>query len=237
MASLKCSSCQIDLVIDMKNLCFYRRNDGDVLLTIMNDFMEVFKSQKKVEINTTKIESFRSAGVRQIDCRNCSSKLGSSVPYGPSGTMLFAFGPERVLLLERKLPPSSKWKFSFADACFSKICKKDGLSYVRNSSSYAAKESSLELHERRRSSRDSSSDTSNMLLHVQGGMQKLSIAAAVSHISAQNYEKMENSLSAAAKDNSDNSKNYKAISDSKAEGSWRRQPLPPPDSRSSAVKG
>jgi hypothetical protein len=148
--------------------------------------------------------------------------------------MLFAFGIERVLLLERKLPPKSKWKISFADACFSKICKKDGSSYVNrvsNSTSYAAKEPSLELHERRRSSGDTSSDTSNMLLHVQGGMQKLSIpAAAVSYNSAQYYQKMENSSSAASEDNSDISKIYRTSSDSKAEGSWRRQqPLPPPD--------
>ena len=66
MASLKCSNCQVDLVMDMENLCFYRRNDGDVLLTITNEFNNVFKSQKKVEINTTKIDNFRSANVRQI---------------------------------------------------------------------------------------------------------------------------------------------------------------------------
>ena len=145
MASLKCSSCQVVLVVDTKHLCFYRRNDGDVLFTITNEFVEEFKSQRKVEISRTQIDNFRSSNVRQMDCSSCSSKLGSSVPYGPRGTMLFAFGPERVLVLERKLPPKSKWKFSFEDAFFSKICKKDESSYVatkyysRNTSSQATK--------------------------------------------------------------------------------------------------
>ena len=44
--------------------------------------------------------------------------------------MLLAFGPERVLLLTRKLSPKSKWKYSFEDSVFSKICKKDSISYA-----------------------------------------------------------------------------------------------------------
>ncbi|XP_065649354.1 uncharacterized protein LOC100214913 isoform X3 [Hydra vulgaris] len=98
---MNCLKCNETLVAS-SNLCFFKKADKDVHLSIKPEIYQLIKLEKKL------FELYDNKKLR-IKCHKCDSNLGCILPFGPDGTKFSAFSVDKVKLCHRILTKKEKW--------------------------------------------------------------------------------------------------------------------------------
>ena len=109
---MDCMQCG-ENILKFEDICFFLKNES-INLIVKHERL-VFVEKNFHVINETTRKPI-------ITCPKCTSPLGSKHPLGPSGTIICAFGNEKVILLKSKLKMKSKnWRSVHEQAPFNRI--------------------------------------------------------------------------------------------------------------------
>ena len=111
--TMDCKKCH-ERLLDEDMLCFFRKGEKDVSLVIKPEMEQIVLANGNVVIEELPQELRESIKhTKQIACGKCYSHLGTPVPFGPGGSVLYAFGCREVILKGQSFDSkqSKWWKF------------------------------------------------------------------------------------------------------------------------------
>ncbi|XP_065565353.1 uncharacterized protein LOC136030359 [Artemia franciscana] len=107
---MECKTCQKQLFA-VNVLVFYKQEENQIHLSL--------KPESRSAVEHQSLTYSKGKKFTNVNCKYCSKAIGKELPYGPNGAPFVAFGIDKVVLLNRQLPPRSIWRTSMD--CFPEV--------------------------------------------------------------------------------------------------------------------